>query len=44
MFYAIIVGKYRTTKAQKVQQINEHYQKMDYKTQGLKLPNGIFIN
>jgi len=29
-FYAIIMGKYSNTKAQKVQQSNEYYQKMDY--------------
>jgi len=38
MFYAIIMGKYRNTKAQKVQQSNEHYQKMDYKHRAWNYP------
>jgi hypothetical protein len=38
MFYANIMGKYRNTEAQKVQQSNEHYQKMDYKHRAWNYP------
>jgi hypothetical protein len=38
MFYAIIMGKYRNTKAQKVQQSKEHYQKIDYKHRAWNYP------
>ena len=37
-FYAIIMGKYSNTKAQKVQQSNEYYQKMDYNHRAWNYP------
>jgi hypothetical protein len=38
IFYAIIMGKYRNTKEQKVQQSKEHYQKIDYKNKAWNYP------